>query len=179
VTIEPPRLRFQFRRQDSATWLHSQLDGKAHVVEGREWTDPPEPPYDVVGLAWSLNFIEGLEARRALLRRATEQLKPGGRVVAIARACDSGIELVDWFKRSGWPPKSGNLLNKEIAQLRPSSGIFILNHAVYRRKEEDEVREQKFVDDVLKTPSPPKAWGALPDRFVVKIMDVGLIWQLV
>jgi len=145
--------------------------------------------FDTVVLEYTLNLCPGLEEMRATVRDALKLTVKGGTVVAISRACDSGSELAEAMVRMGVDPNElgvSNLTNKEIACLRPKEAVLLVSHVTLRQADLDDYPESaddnkqkalEFATRVRQSAVPPDIRGTFPERFVTKIIDIGLVWH--
>jgi hypothetical protein len=165
--IEAPQIGVKVLRMDSESWITRQLE--SHTV--------------ALLLHYDLNYavVDGLEGLRKVRDEALQRLVPGGVVVAVARACDSGQELAEKLVESGIPPAElgvSNLTNKEIACLRPSSCVFLPGVRVLPADCNSRTVDD-FVRDVRKSSVNLELRGPITGtrRFVTKTLDVGLTWE--
>lgn len=179
--IEAPQFSARTLRKDPLQWLHEQLQGSVALADMDDVGSPFEAGtrrFRTVALRYSLNACDGLEEMRRLLSHAHEVLHPRGRVVAIARALDSGQELAERMVESGIAPEDlgiSNLTNKEITCLRPTSCVFLPGVKVLTDASNSR-NVDEFVRDVRKSKVNLELRGELPRRFVTKTLDVGLTW---
>jgi len=174
-------LSLKTRRMTGKAWVESRIEpgdrlflhGAARIP-GRK-----DGPCDTIALVYTLNRVQGLEKLRQDVRTVMKFLKPGGRLVAVARACDSGQELAQRMVESCYSPRKipvTNLTNKEIVALRPNRAVFLQSFVSHRVVGQNQ-SVQRFVQRVLQTDDEIRDDLTLPDIFPVKLLDVGLEWQ--
>jgi hypothetical protein len=168
--IEPPQLRTLTQRKDGPAWAkqHAARAASSVVLE-----------YDLNLVPETRGLPDRLRQLREVVKDALAKVDPGGVVVAIARACDSGQELAELMVKQGVPPHDlgiSNVVNSEIACLRPQSAVFLASIRTYRGNLES-ADPIAFARNVRKSPVEPDARLSLPESFSTRILDVGLIWQ--
>jgi len=181
--IEPRVLRFQTKRQDSAAFIAQHIRDKSSILIEDE-TDGllvSDVLVDVVALSYGLNYVSGLEALRRVRDAALALVKPGGMLVAVARACDNGEELAVRMVSSGVSPDVlgvSNLSSQEIIGLAPQSGVFLTSSITFVPPADDGVaRFTQFASDVRRSAKKPDIRFVARDRFTTRIVDVGLTWH--
>ena len=180
--IEAPLLRVKARRLDADSWLHMNLAGaQALVITSDTWKQVPMELFGCVVLRYALNYAKDLEDMRSMVSDAMERTKPGGSVVAVARACDSGVELAEEMVRTGVLPEAlgiTNLSNGEIGRLKPLDAVLLTGSSVFKStdSETDETRFRDWVLQVRQSPIAPDI-RFLPKKLATRIVDVGLLWR--
>jgi len=148
---------------------------------------PPDlGKFDRIVLKYTLNCVEGLVQRRQIRDAGLALLKPGGALIAVSRAFDSGKDLAEALVRVGVPTArlgSRNLTNKEIATLKPKGATMLNDFRVLRRTRRTnngpaEVR--RFLEETLKFRNleleDDQAAG-LPESLRANIIDIALLWE--
>lgn len=208
--IEPPQLRAPIHKQKSDVWISKQISPQHAVFEAyefRKWSSTLSPAdgqfsrlafrigaqfelpfqnnkFDRVVLKYTLNHVSELESQRKVIDECLRILKPGGAILSVARACDSGQDIAEEMVRVGVPPtRIGlvNLGNKDIAVLKPKMGVFLSDFKMLRKRpncDPDVVRG--FLQDILKLKEPPPLDNdqiqSFPDLIRAKVLDIALVW---
>ena len=160
--LEPRQLSLKTLRMDPDAWINRQ---GASVLVPRE----------------ALETADGLAERRGIIDAALNRAGTGGLVVAVARCCESGEELIERLVQAGTPLRKlrlPNLSNKDIASLRPNGAVFLMNTATYKEKhwKHRNNPEKAFARRVLGVPD-PEVRCKLRDGFVTRVIHVGLVWH--
>jgi hypothetical protein len=147
---------------DHSTWLRRQ---KASVLVPRI----------------ALESAQGLTELRDVVKAGIAKAPAGGSVAAVARCCDSGEALVQKMVASGCDPDSlglPNLTNKEIACLKPTAAAYLVNPITYRERHWTSWAnpEKAFAKWMLGVDN-PDIRCAISDKFVVLMVQIGLIWN--
>jgi hypothetical protein len=177
--LEPLQLAIPHRRGPATNWTR-QFTENRHTLTIRDgdWSSVPMDLFTCVVLEYALNYAKDVEDMRSMVSDAKERLRPGGIVVAIARAFDNGQELAERMARSG-VQKLGlsNLSNREVGMLRPLIAVVFTDISVFRPNdsESEAARFDAWAVQVRKSPHRPEIRFE-PEHISTRITDMGMTW---